>query len=72
MRLGKVYISSEYVVNLDDESMVNEAKECMLEDLMNAVKFDELPNWIQVVEDNSLSETDIPDFLKDDGTEEKS
>lgn len=70
MRLGKVYIPTHYVVDLDDESMVGEAKECMLEDLMNAVKFDELPNWVQVVEDNSLSEANIPEFLKGDGTEE--
>lgn len=71
MRLGKVYIPSQYVVDLDNESMVDEAKECMLEDIMNAVKFNELPSWVQVVEDDSLFEADIPEFLKDnDGTEE--
>ena len=62
-RLGKVYISSEYVVDLDNKYMVDEAKECMLEDLLNAVKFDELPSWINVAEDDNLSEADIPEFL---------
>jgi len=67
MRLGKVYISTKYVVDLDDKSMVDEAKTCMFEDITNAVKYDELINWIKVKEDNSLSEADIPEFLKDEG-----
>jgi hypothetical protein len=65
MRLGKVYIPTHYVVDLDNESMANEAKECMYEDLMNAVKYNELANWIEITEDSSLSEKDIPEFLKD-------
>ena len=70
MRLGKVYIPTHYVVDLDNESMVSEARECMYEDLMNAVKYDELTNWIESTEDSSLSEEDIPEFLKGNGTEE--
>jgi len=65
MRLGKVYIPTHYAIDLDNKSMADEAKECMYEDLMNAVKYDELQNWIDIVEDNSLSEEDIPEFLKD-------
>ena len=70
MRLGKVYISTKYVVDLDDESMVDEAKTCMFEDITNAVKYNELMDWIKVKEDSNLLEEDIPDFLKNDGTEE--
>lgn len=66
MRTGKVHIPTHYVVDLDDESMADEAKTCMFEDLMNAVKYDELANWIDVVEDSSLSEEDIPEFLKNE------
>ena len=66
MRLGKVYIHHYYVVDLDNEDMVDEAKMCMFEDLMNAVKYDELGNWISVKEDNSLKESDIPSFLTED------
>ena len=66
MRTGKVYIPTHYVVDLDNDRMVDEAKECMLEDVMNAVKFNELSNWVQVTEDNNLSEADIPEFLKDE------
>jgi len=66
MRLGKIYIPTHYVVDLDAENMVHEAKDCMFEDLINAVKYNELADWVTVVEDSSLSEADIPDFLKDD------
>ena len=65
MRLGKIYISTSYVVDLDNESMVDEAKTCMFEDITNAVKYDELASYIKVKEDISLSEADIPEFLKD-------
>jgi len=63
-RLGKVYIPTKYVVDLDNESMVDEARECMIEDIMSAIKHDEMPYWVDIAEDNSLSESDIPDFLK--------
>jgi len=64
MRLGKVYISAHYVVDLDDESMVDDAKISFYEDLMNAIKHDEIQHWIDVKEDSSLSAENIPEFLK--------
>jgi hypothetical protein len=66
MRLGKVRVLSEYVVDLDDENMVSSAKISLYEDLMNAVKFDELEAWIEVVEAPEANESDIPGFLKDE------
>jgi DNA-directed RNA polymerase subunit RPC12/RpoP len=66
MRMGKVYISTEYVVDLDDESMVAEAKIAMIEDLESSIKFDELSAWVKVKEDSNLSKSDIPEFLKDE------
>ncbi len=64
MRLGKVVIKNEYVVDLDNKEMVEEATDCLFEDVMNAAKYDELGLWIRTVEDSSLSEADIPEFLK--------
>ena len=68
MRLGKVYINCSYVVDLDNHEMVNDAKMCLYEDLMNAVKYDELMEWIDIESEdelskNRLSEDDIPSFL---------
>jgi len=63
MRLGRVQISHSYVVNLDNEDMVEHARDALYEDLMNAVKFDELHSNIEVVEDPDATETEIPDFL---------
>ena len=65
MRLGKIYLSTHYVVDLDDKRMIDEAKICLLEDLMNATKYNELPSWLKIgPEDSDLSEADIPEFLK--------
>jgi len=70
MRLGKVYIPTHYVVDLDNESMVDEAKICMIEDIICAIDSEEIAIWIESTEDSSLSEEDIPEFLKGNGTEE--
>lgn len=64
MRLGKVKLTAEYVVNLDDEYMVEEAKTALYEDIMNFVKYDELQNHFDVVEDPTSKEDDIADFLQ--------
>lgn len=64
MKLGKVKIELEYVVDLDNEDMVNNAKNCMYEDIMNIVKYEELFDMIEVTdEDKTLKEEDIPEFL---------
>jgi hypothetical protein len=69
MRIGRVYIPSAYIVDLDDEEMVERAKTCMYEDIMNAVKYNELENWIEddpVDPEENFSEADIPEFLKNE------
>lgn len=66
MRLGKVRILTEYVVDLDDEGMVSSAQLSLYEDLMNAVKYDELEAWIDIVPAPEADESDIPEFLKDE------
>ena len=71
MRLGKVTMDMGYVVDLDNEDMVSEARDCMYEDLTDAVKYDELKSWITVGEpDSSLNEGDIPEFLSPDEGDE--
>lgn len=71
MKLGKVGITSYYVVDLENESMVEDAKGCIFEDIMNAVKYDELATHIDMIKDKTLSEEDIPEFLKGEGDYEK-
>ena len=64
MKLGKVKIEMEYVVDLDNEDMIEEAKNALYEDLMNAYKYDEIYNHIEVTEqDKTLKESDISEFL---------
>jgi hypothetical protein len=65
MRLGKVKISLEYVVDLDNEEMVDHATGALYEDLMEAYKHNYVGNFIITEEDKSLKEENIPEFLLD-------
>lgn len=64
MRLGKITLDFEYVVDLDNEEMVERAKNCLYEDIMNSSKYGELFDYItEGKEDPALKESDIPEFL---------
>ena len=69
MRLGRVGIEHGYTVDFDDKEMVDQAKACLYEDIMNAYKTDEMYDWICVLRDKSLEESDVPDFLREDALE---
>jgi len=69
MRLGKVILDLNYVVDLDNSFMVEEAIDCIYEDIMNAVKYNELGEWITTIEDPNATEADIPEFLLDNEEE---
>lgn len=65
MRTGRIVVYS-YVVDLDNEEMVERAKTCAYEDIMNAVKYNEVGNLLSVEEAPNLDPSDIPEFLKDE------
>jgi hypothetical protein len=65
MKVGKVYISLSYTVDLDNPNMVDEAKDCLFEDITNAVKYNELAERITIEETPNESPKNIPDFLKE-------
>lgn len=71
MRLGRVVFNMGYgyVVNLDNEEMVQHAKDCMYEDVMSMVKYNDLASAIDTVEDSNVKEDQIPDFLTEDRTD---
>jgi len=69
-RLGKVQIVLEYVVDLDDTEMADEARDCMWEDICDLVRtgdHEDYENHVLLVEDeeNELTDEDIPEFLRD-------
>lgn len=70
MRLGRVIINMNYVVDLDNPQMVEEAKSSVYEDIMNAVKYNELSFYIDIVEDNTAKEGEIPEWLSSNEHEE--
>lgn len=62
-RLGRVVFDLGYVVDLDNEEMVEDAKTCILEDIDNATRFGELPQYIEIQPAPDAKEADIPEFL---------
>ena len=62
-RYGRVSFVVSYVVDFDDVEMVADAKQAVFEDVMNAVKYDEVPKTITVTEDPTATSAAIPEFL---------
>lgn len=67
MRLGRISIHPGIVVDLDNEDMVDQAKQNILEDIDNMVKYNEGDHWITAEEEPGLTIDDIPENLWDDG-----
>ena len=64
MKMGVVRISHEYVVDLESPEMVEQGKASLYEDLMCAVKYGGLWDWLDVEESPDASPDDIPDFMR--------
>ena len=63
MKYKRLTLDLGYVVRAGDDQMIQHAKEAFYEDIMNAVKYDELFDWIDVVDAPEATEADIPEFL---------
>ena len=63
MRMGKVMLYNYYVVDLDNEDQVEDAKVLLCEDMDYAVTHDDLGGYIETFEDPSLQEKDIHPVL---------
>lgn len=57
-----------YVVRSGDDEMIQHAKTSFYEDIMNAVKYDELFDMIDIVDATDATEADIPEFLLEEET----
>ena len=66
MKLGKVFMHNEYIVDLDNEFMVDHAREALAEDVMTGVQQQEIDGWITVEEAPDAKREDIEEFLLDD------
>jgi len=44
--------------------MIDDAKECIVEDIIHAVKFHEIDQWLDVEEAPDATEADIPEHLQ--------
>jgi hypothetical protein len=62
-RYGRVTFSISYVVDLDDEEMVYEAKDMVAEDVQSAIMHGEVMAYIKAEPDATATEADIHDYL---------
>jgi hypothetical protein len=62
-RLGTVTLKISYIVDLDNPSMVDHAKESIREDIEEALTRNNLDNHIEITHDGTLQESQIPAFL---------
>jgi hypothetical protein len=69
MRMGRLQFSIDYVVDLDNKDMVRHAIQAMVDDLNELVRY-ELEEYINEVEDDTLSVDDIHEFLTELDEEE--
>lgn len=64
MKLGRVSISRSYVVDLDDEGMVDRAKTALFNDMHTLISEDEeFELAVDVEEAPNADENEIPEFL---------
>jgi hypothetical protein len=63
MKLGRICVDLNYIVDMDNEEMVRHATEALYEDLMQGIKYGDLANWIRISEDKNAKEDMIPEFL---------
>ncbi len=72
MRLGRVEYSLGYIVDLDNEEMVQHAKDAIFEDIQAAIKQGQFDWYFEIIKDEGfLTEADIPDFLKEEANEKE-
>lgn len=71
MRIGVVRLSLEYVVDLDNEEMVQHAMNALYDDIHYQVKYNSVHEWITAEEEAAFTEADIPEFLLETFEEEE-
>jgi hypothetical protein len=64
----RLIIDLGYVVPAGDDEMIQHAKEAFYEDIMNAYKYDEVFDMIDIVDAPEATEADIPEFLLEQET----
>ena len=72
IRLGVVRLEWQYVVDLDDDEMIERAKIALLEDIQSSIirSPGELDESIVAVPSSEAKESDINDWLFDEGEED--
>ena len=62
-KYARLVVDLGYVVDPNNDEMVQNAHECIYEDLMNAYKYGDLYDCIKMVDSPGSTKKDIPQFL---------
>lgn len=68
--MGRVIIDLGYVVDLDNQEMVERAKRNFYDDMMTLEQNEELHAAIEVIEDPKAKRSEIPEFLLENEDED--
>lgn len=74
MRIGRVFLKLEYVVDLDNRAVVEQARDILYDDIIKVATgkaVDDIDALIKEEEDKSLSEDDISPLLLEEEWEEE-
>ena len=66
----RVCLTPSYIVPAHEHKIIEEAKTCLLEDVYNAVKMDEIAAWVDTKPALFASEKDLPSWLVEDDDDE--
>jgi hypothetical protein len=68
MRVGRVFLNIEYFVDLDNEEMVQAAKEMIRDDVTDMVKYNTYNGYIEHEENSScfITQSLVEMFAEDD------
>ncbi len=66
MRLGRVFIKIGYVVDLDNEDMVDHAKDRITQNLGEGLDYPNFDALFGIEEDAQYVWEDIPEFIRED------
>lgn len=70
-KIGRVHFCLEYFVDLNDNDMVEHAKDSLWDDIHSLVKHEEIYQCIGVEESPEHTYEDIADFLKEESIDDE-
>ena len=66
MKKGKVFLNLEYIIDLDNETMIQRARDAIYDDINYAIHSDVIDSWIEIKKVKNIDDSMIASWLIDD------